>query len=101
MSPARLERSVARRVGPRAVRWADIGAMVEVYARARALRLETGATYDVDHIIPLYGSLVSGLHVAANLQPLEVGKNRRKGKSFDQASFDHVDKAAMRQTLPR
>ena len=36
----------------------------------------------VDHIIPLKGKLVSGLHVAANLQVLTETANKAKGNSF-------------------
>ena len=35
--------------------------------------------FEVDHIIPLNGRTVSGLHVPANLQVLTVSANRRKG----------------------
>lgn len=34
--------------------------------------------YQVDHIIPLKGKIVSGLHVLANLQYLPTDANRRK-----------------------
>ena len=37
--------------------------------------------YEVDHIIPLQGLFVSGLHVLANLQYLPMLENRRKGRS--------------------
>lgn len=35
--------------------------------------------HEVDHIIPLRGKNISGLHVAGNLQWLPVSENRRKG----------------------
>ena len=38
--------------------------------------------FEVDHIIPLNGETVSGLHVLANLQVLERSANRSKGNKF-------------------
>lgn len=37
------------------------------------------AGFEVDHIIPLNGEKVSGLHVPSNLQVLTVRANRQKG----------------------
>jgi len=39
--------------------------------------------YEVDHIIPLCGENVSGLHVLKNLQYLPAEKNRIKNKKFE------------------
>lgn len=39
--------------------------------------------YEVDHIIPLLGQLVSGLHVIENLQYLTVSENRAKRNKYE------------------
>jgi len=38
--------------------------------------------FEVDHIIPLKGKMVSGLHVLSNLQILPKEENRRKANKF-------------------
>ena len=57
--------------------WADLGKINEVYALAAKLKLT------VDHVIPLQGKLVSGLHVHTNLQLLTKTENSIKNNKFE------------------
>lgn len=58
--------------------WADGAAIRAIYAEARRLTAATGVPHEVDHVIPLLGARVSGLHVETNLQILTRDANKRK-----------------------
>lgn len=53
------------------------------YREAKRLYEETGVKYHVDHIVPLQGEFVSGLHVPWNLQLLTEYENISKNNSFN------------------
>jgi 5-methylcytosine-specific restriction endonuclease McrA len=62
--------------------WADLDAIKAIYEQAAFLSKVLGEAQHVDHIIPLQGKKVCGLHVAANLQILSATDNIKKGNKL-------------------
>ena len=53
-----------------------------IYAESSRLSKLTGIAFHVDHVIPLMGDLVSGLHVPENLRIIQAAENMSKGKKY-------------------
>ena len=63
--------------------WADTRAIRRVYLACAKVTAETGMEHHVDHIVPIAGRNVSGLHVPWNLQILPAKVNRTKSNKHE------------------
>ena len=62
--------------------WADKKEIKKIYEDCIRISQSTGIKYEVDHVIPLNGSIVTGLHIASNLQIIQATKNRSKSNKY-------------------
>ena len=60
----------------------DMWVINEAYHLAQIRQTSTGFNWHVDHIIPLQGKRVSGLHVPINLQVIPAIENIRKKNTY-------------------
>ena len=65
----------------------DLKTIQAMHREARRLESITGIVFHVDHIIPIAGRLVSGLHVPSNMQILTKQQNLAKLNQFDPWAF--------------
>jgi hypothetical protein len=63
--------------------WVDWRAVKQVYSEAASLTRMTGIPHHVDHIVPIRGRNVCGLHVHNNLRAVPADVNRRKHNKLE------------------
>ena len=80
-------KEVRRRATPK---WADLAAIKQLYLERARISKESGVEYHVDHIVPLQGKIVCGLHVHYNLQILMAAENLRKHNRLVEEEAIHV-----------
>jgi len=86
VATARLarRRAVLRNAAPGWLTKEDHKAIRRVYKQAAEMTKLTGIPHEVDHIYPLKGETMCGLHVPSNLRVITTFDNRSKGNRLSQ-----------------
>jgi len=70
--------------------WADLKDILKVYKLRDKWNKWSCIEWHVDHIIPLQGETVCGLHVSNNLRVIPAVQNMQKKNKFDESLLDLV-----------
>ena len=97
---ARLAVSKEGRERRRAL-WANQDAILATYRQAEFMTRTTGRLHVADHIIPLQGRTVSGLHVETNLRVVEHHENARKHNAWESPGWQRPGDGAAPIVVPR
>lgn len=62
--------------------WADMCEIKKIYEECDRITKMTGIQHHVDHIVPLQGEIVSGLHIHTNLQIITATENYVKNNNW-------------------
>lgn len=68
--------------------WSDLTKIRCIYLEREKISKETGIPHAVDHVIPLQGKNVSGLHVPENLQIITRSANSKKYNKFNLEEYN-------------
>lgn len=77
-----MRRSKKNQATPKWLTPIQLAQLQEFYEISSAISMQTGILHHVDHICPLNGEFVKGLHVPWNLQILPASENIRKSNSL-------------------
>jgi hypothetical protein len=80
----RKRQSQIKRATPNWLTKEQENAILDVYKKAKKLEKKDGIKRHVDHVIPLQGKTVCGLHVSWNLEVLTSKENISKGNKLCQ-----------------
>lgn len=78
-------RAVKLKATPSWLTKSELEEIKDFYTAAAMFKLYVGVEYHVDHIVPLQGKTVCGLHVPWNLQIVTEAENKKKARSLTEA----------------
>lgn len=80
---SRTRKATIKRACPNCLSEEDFDTIKRIYIECNKITNETGIEHHVDHIIPLSGEIVCGLHVPWNLQIITAEENLRKSNKYE------------------